>query len=207
MTHEKLIAIVLAGGKSSRMGEDKALLPIRGVPLLQQICKIAESCADAVYVVTPWQERYQDLLPHTCKFIREVYFPEEIDQTQTTLTHGPLIGFAQALTYLQTQNQAEWILLLACDLPNLQVEILQAWREQLVNVRKDAIALLAHHQKGWEPLCGFYRQSCLPGLNEFIYQGGRSFQQWLNQNTVEVLAAPNRDIFYNCNTPEDLLFD
>ncbi|BAZ41631.1 molybdopterin-guanine dinucleotide biosynthesis protein A [Calothrix sp. NIES-4101] len=205
MTHEKLIAIVLAGGKSTRMGQDKALLPIRGLPLLQQICKIAESCANTVYVVTPWQERYQDLLPHTCKFIREVYLSEEIEQK--TLTHGPLIGFAQALTYLQTQNQTEWILLLACDLPNLRVEILQTWREQLVDVRKDAIALLAHNQKGWEPLCGFYRQSCLPGLNEFIHQGGRSFQQWLNQNTVEVLAAPNPDIFYNCNTPEDLLFD
>jgi molybdopterin-guanine dinucleotide biosynthesis protein A len=172
------------------MGQDKALLPIQGVPLLQVVCSIALSCADTVYVVTPWPERYQELLPTTCWFIREV-----------PLHHGPLVGFAQGLAQVQT----DWVLLLACDLPRLRVEVLQDWAVGLNSVGQEAIALLPRHAKGWEPLCGFYRRSCLPALTDFINQGGRSFQQWLAQHSVQLLSLPEDDqMLFNCNTPADL---
>ncbi|MEA5621410.1 molybdenum cofactor guanylyltransferase [Nostoc sp. UHCC 0251] len=190
----KLTAIVLAGGKSSRMGQDKALIPIQGVPLLQRVYSIAQSCADVVYIVTPWPERYQDLLLPDCQFIREVPLSGE------SLAHGPLVGFAQGLAEVKT----EWVLLLACDLPRLRVEILQDWVTRLDRVGHDKIAALAHNPKGWEPLCGFYRRSCLPQLLEFINQGGRSFQQWLRQYPVEVLPLAEPEMLFNCNTPEDL---
>jgi molybdenum cofactor guanylyltransferase len=186
---DKLTAIILAGGKSSRMGEDKALISIQGVPLLQRIYKIAEDCADTVYVVTPWEERYQHILPPNCQFIKEAL-----------LSNGPLVGFAQGLAQVQT----DWVLLLACDLPNLRVEVLQEWANQLDDVPTKAIAALAHHIKGWEPLCGFYRRSCLPDLNEYINQGGRSFQQWLNQHSVQLLPVTEPEMLFNCNTPDDL---
>ncbi|MCC5666112.1 molybdenum cofactor guanylyltransferase [Nostoc sp. CHAB 5784] len=190
----KLTAIVLAGGKSSRMGQDKALIPIQGVPLLQRVCSIAQSCADTVYIVTPWPERYQNLLLPGCQFIREVPLSGE------PLAHGPLVGFAQGLAEVQT----DWVLLLACDLPRLRVEVLQNWVTRLDRVGDNAIAALAHNPKGWEPLCGFYRRSCLPQLLEFINGGGRSFQQWLRQYPVEVLPLPEPEMLFNCNTPEDL---
>ncbi len=203
----KLTAIVLAGGKSSRMGQDKALISIQGVPLLQRVCSIAQSCTDVVYVVTPWPERYQDLLLPGCQFIREVPLSGE------SLAHGPLVGFAQGLAEVET----EWVLLLACDLPKLRVEVLlacdlpklrvevlQDWVTRLDSVGDNAIAALAHHPKGWEPLCGFYRHRCLPQLLEFINQGGRSFQQWLRQYPVEVLPLAEPEMLFNCNTPEDL---
>lgn len=193
-TRSELTAIVLAGGKSSRMGQDKALIPIQGVPLLQRVCSIAQSCADTVYIVTPWPERYQDLLLPGCQFIREVPLARE------SLTHGPLVGFAQGLGEVQT----DWVLLLACDLPRLRVEVLQDWVTRLDSVGDNAIAALAYHPKGWEPLCGFYRRRCLPELLEFINQGGRSFQQWLRQYPVEVLPLPEPEMLFNCNTPEDL---
>lgn len=183
-----LSAIVLAGGKSSRMGKDKALLPIQGVPLLRLVCDIASALCDPVYVVTPWQERYQDLVPATCQFIREVPLP-----------HGPLVGFAQGLAQVQT----DWVLLLACDLPRLRVEVLQDWAARLNSV-EEPIALLTHHAKGWDPLCGFYRRSCLPALTDYINQGGRSFQHWLAQHPVQVLPLPDAQMLFNCNTPADL---
>jgi molybdenum cofactor guanylyltransferase len=193
-----LTAIVLVGGKSSRMGKDKALIPIKGVPLLQLVCNIAESCADQVYAVTPWEERYQHLLSPRCQFIREVLsFEETGNESQP---HGPLIGFAQGLVQVKT----DWVLLLACDLPSLRVEILQQWIDQLDNVPKEAIAALAHHAKGWEPLCGFYRRSCLPELQDFINQGGRSFQKWLDKHPVHILPLLEPSMLFNCNTPEDL---
>jgi len=184
-----LSAIVLAGGRSSRMGQDKALLPIQGVPLLCLVYSIAESCADPVYVVTPWPERYQKLLPATCQFIQEM-----------PRNHGPLVGFAQGLAQVQT----DWVLLLACDLPRLRVEVLQEWIAELNSAGK-AFALLPRHAKGWEPLCGFYRRSCLPALIDFINHGGRSFQQWLAQHPVQLLPLSEDDqMLFNCNTPTDL---
>ncbi|MEH1769913.1 MAG: molybdenum cofactor guanylyltransferase [Nostoc sp.] len=190
----ELTAIVLAGGKSSRMGQDKALIPIEGVPLLQRVCAIAKGCADTIYIVTPWPERYQNLLLPGCEFIREVPMFRE------SLAQGPLVGFAQGLAQVQT----EWVLLLACDLPRLRVEVLQEWVTRLDGVGDNAIAALAHNPKGWEPLCGFYRRHCLPQLLEFINQGGRSFQEWLRQYPVEVLPLAEPEMLFNCNTPEDL---
>jgi molybdopterin-guanine dinucleotide biosynthesis protein A len=201
-------AIVLAGGKSSRMGKDKALILIQGVPLLQLICDIADTLCNAVYVVTPTPENYQHLSLKYCQFVREVpLLQETISNSSSTkitlpLPHGPLVGFAQGLAIVQT----DWVLLLACDLPKLQVEVLQDWARELENIPQDAIAALPRHAKGWEPLCGFYRHSCLPLLNDFIAQGGRSFQAWLAQHPVRVLPLSTTEMLFNCNTPDDLAF-
>ncbi|CEJ44711.1 Probable molybdenum cofactor guanylyltransferase (MoCo guanylyltransferase) (GTP:molybdopterin guanylyltransferase) (Mo-MPT guanylyltransferase) (Molybdo pterin guanylyltransferase) (Molybdopterin-guanine dinucleo tide synthase) [Umezakia ovalisporum] len=187
----------MAGGKSSRMGKDKALISIGGIPLLQLVCSVAAGCTDHVYVVTPWPERYQDLILPNCQFIRELPFSSS---SLHFSTQGPMVGFAQGLSQVQT----DWVLLLACDLPRLQVEILTAWTTELNYVEDEAIATLVHHTKGWEPLCGFYRRRCLPQLLEFINQGGRSFQKWLNQQPIHVLSLRTPEMLFNCNTPEDL---
>lgn len=202
-----LSAIVLAGGQSSRMGRDKALLTVNGVPLLRLVYDIASALGNPVYVVTPWPERYQGLLPISCQFIQEVPLPIESasgvvsSSTKVTLPlpHGPLVGFAQGLAQVQTN----WVLLLACDLPQLQVEVLQNWAVGLDSVAEEVIALLTHHVKGWNPLCGFYRHSCLPALTDYINQGGRSFQHWLARHPVQLLPLPDAQMLFNCNTPAD----
>jgi molybdenum cofactor guanylyltransferase len=186
-----LTAIILAGGKSSRMGQDKALIEIHGIPMIQKVYQVAATCCQQVIVVTPWQEHYQKLLPHTCKFIPEVH----------TQNHAPLLGFAQALTVIETK----WVLLLACDLPNLDVETIKVWSSQLNQIEANYTAALVKHVKGWEPLCGFYHQACFPSLQAFIHQGGRSFQKWLAQIPVATLPNSNPEIFDNCNTPADVI--
>lgn len=184
-----LAAIVLAGGKSQRMGQDKALISVNGVPLLYQVCQAALHCTPNVYVVTPWVERYQTLLPPTCCLIEE----------PCTEPRGPLAGFAHGLAQVQT----EWVLLLACDLPRLQPEALRQWTMQLGSTQSE-IALLPKGGKGWEPLCGFYRVDCYPRLIVAIEQGTRSFQQWLSQERVAELSVSDRSLLFNCNTPQDL---
>ncbi len=189
-----LSAIILAGGQSSRMGQDKALITLEGEPLLQKVCKVALHCTPQVYVVTPWPERYQDILPNSCGVIQEIHTPGEPQP------HGPLLGFAQGLARVKT----DWVLLLACDLPLLQGRVLQEWANQLPRTPPEAIALLPRQQKGWEPLCGFYRRQCLSPLIQFIDRGGRSFQQWLVQHNVRELPLIDRQVLFNCNTPADL---
>jgi hypothetical protein len=71
----QIAAIVLAGGQSSRMGRDKALIEVGGVPLLHKICAAAQSCANPVYVIAPWVERYQSILPPGCQLLPEVPLP------------------------------------------------------------------------------------------------------------------------------------
>jgi molybdopterin-guanine dinucleotide biosynthesis protein A len=198
MTHDpslaaiSLSAIVLAGGKSSRMGRDKALIELQGVPLLRRVCEVALECAAIVYVVTPRTKQYQAILPPNCQLIQEQPLPGE------TLPHGALLGFAQGLIHVQT----DWVLLLACDLPQLQAAMFLKQIPGLATA--NATAVLPKSQHGWEPLCGFYRANCLPRLNAAIARGDRSFQSWLAQEQVVEMEVGDRAVLFNCNTFADL---
>ena len=194
----KVTAIVLSGGKSSRMGRDNALLEINSETLLSRTCRIALEVADSVYIVARSQEQYQKAsaqnLPHSYLVLDQQF-------------DGALVGFWQGIQAIV--NPADWILLLACDLPNLQVDILQILASQLASLPETAIAYLPRYvdetlQKQWEPLCGFYRcLQCQDSLREFINNDGRSFQKWLiNQEVIEIENVPLAMLF-NCNTPDD----
>jgi molybdopterin-guanine dinucleotide biosynthesis protein A len=197
-----LSVIILAGGQSSRMGRDKALIMVEGIPLLQRTCAIALQCSSQVVVVTSEIRDYSTIVPDRCWVIEEKLFPGK------SKPQGPLVGFAQGLVQIKTA----WVLLLACDLPRLNQDILQHWMRQLSQVG-DAIALLPQGEKGWEPLCGFYRTDCLPSLTQFMEQGGRSLQAWLAQTSVQTIQFSDdpdtrrqeQAMLFNCNTPEDLL--
>ena len=188
-------AIILAGGKSIRMGRDKALLSINNRPLLTHICTVAQDFLNSVYVVTPWSAKYQDLLPPKVQLIQENIILPNAD------SNCPLIGFYQGLQHITT----DWVLLLACDLPLLNSEAMKQWCEHLPDVSDAEIALLAYSDKGYEPLCGFYRRSCLPLLKTYIDNGGKSFQKFLAQHPVKELPICDRKILFNCNTWEDWL--
>ncbi len=189
---DKITALVLAGGESSRMGQDKALLAIKNKTLLSQICLTASECVAQVYVVTPWIEKYQEILPPDCQLIEEKLVLNAKSNT-------PLIGFAQGLKIVNTK----WVLLLACDLPQLSSSQVKQWSQILATVLPTEIALLPRHPKGWEPLCGFYRSSCLSLLESYLYDGGQSFQDWLNKYPVRELSTSDRACLFNCNTPDD----
>lgn len=184
----KIVTLILAGGKSSRMQKDKALLKINGTPLLTKIYHIAQQCTDQVYIMTPWAEKYASILPIHCNFIDE-----------SSSFQGGLMAFAKALNYIDS----DWILLLACDLPFLTVNEIKNWINSLFNISENTIAFLPRNEKGWECLCGFYRRNCQDSLQQSIKAGNRSFQRWLNQEIVEELVVQNEQIFFNCNTPQD----
>ncbi|MGF1590890.1 MAG: molybdenum cofactor guanylyltransferase [Pleurocapsa sp.] len=188
----QISAIVLAGGESSRMGRDKALLTWGGNTLLNHICLIASECAAQTYVVTPWIEKYLDVVPSSCQLVRE----KLILDSQSNI---PLIGFIQGMQLVKT----EWVLLLACDLPYLSSSQVKQWSLALATVLPTEIALLPRNAKGWEPLCGFYRRSSLASLVAYFEHGGQSFQSWLAMHPVQELSVSDRRCLFNCNTPED----
>jgi molybdenum cofactor guanylyltransferase len=193
------------------MGRDKATIDIAGVPLIRQIYNAVAACRDVVdaatdeqriltdetpslgghiYVITPWVQKYRSLLPTTCQFI-----PEQQPHS------GPLVAFSQGLESIEST----WVLLLACDLPNLTTPVVQTWIDGLPSVPAQSIAYLPRHTfKGWEPLCGFYRQSCQRSATEYLAAGGQSFQGWLKQQPVTELIVSDPHWLLNCNTPADL---
>ncbi|MGB7414174.1 MAG: molybdenum cofactor guanylyltransferase [Thermosynechococcaceae cyanobacterium] len=183
-------ALVLAGGHSSRMGTDKALLSWQGIPLLQRVCKVSAQCCPAVAVLTPWPQRYLALVDPSVQLIEEVA-PHQ----------GPLVALLQGFELISSP----WVLLLACDLPCLEAQVLQAWIGQLPS---EGLAQVPSQNGHWEPLCGFYHQHCRPQLQTFVDQGGRSFQQWLNQMPVQTLVVDDAiaPMLRNCNTHKDLEF-
>jgi len=186
-----IAAVVLAGGQSSRMGQDKARVTVQGKPMLQRVCEAAQHCAQSVIVVSPWVAQYHSMMPVGCIAL--------VEQVQGK-PQGPLVAFVQAIATVE----AEWVLLLACDLPNLDGEVLSQWADMLAQIPTDAIAYLPRSHQGWEPLCGFYHQRCRPSLQQFVDNGGRSFQRWLVSQTVQPIPAVPAQLLFNCNTPEDL---
>jgi molybdenum cofactor guanylyltransferase len=183
-------ALILAGGQSRRMGKDKALLEVEGLPLLQRIHQVASACVDQVYIVGPIRPGFP---------IDWLYLPEPQPH------QGPLLAFYHSLSQVST----DWILLLACDLPYLDVQTIQGWQKDLAQLPEAAIAYLAPREnkgpiKTYEALCGFYRDRCWPSLHRAIETGERSFQGWLA--TIEVASIPNPDphVFTNWNSPADI---
>lgn len=199
------VAIVLAGGRSSRMGRDKALLPIAGQPLLHRTCQVAIACADAVYVVTNRGDRYRSLMPAAVHLLAE---------PAAAAPPGPLVALGYALGQICTEQAVgpDWVLALACDLPNLSAAVLSSWRQELTNLAPEVVAYLPQRGDRWEPLCGFYRSSVGESMRRSGEAGGqgaqtgskgRSLQAWLHQQSVAAIPSVDDRLLVNLNTPAD----
>ncbi len=188
---DRISALILAGGNSTRMGQDKAAIAWDGVPLLRRVYNVAIACTSSTYVLTPWPDRYRDILPPDCCWLEE-----------SQPGAGPIVALAQGCQQLD----CEWIWLLGCDLPLLQADVLRQWIGQIDRLPPDSLALVPHYGDRWEPLCGFYRRSITSPLNAFLGTGGRSFQRWLPQIPVQPLSLSldEAQMLHNCNRPEDL---
>jgi molybdenum cofactor guanylyltransferase len=187
----QVTALILAGGRSRRMGTDKALSAWQGIPLIQLVFAVAKACCTDVCALTPWPERYQRLLPSGVNWLQEPH-----------TFAGPLSALALGMDAIQTP----WILLLACDMPQLDATILMQWIQVLPQT--GGMAQVPYYQNRWEPLCGFYHLDAFPSLQAFLAEYGdrASFQRWLYSIDavplgVDAAIAP---MFFNCNTPDDL---
>jgi molybdenum cofactor guanylyltransferase len=178
------------------MGADKARLLWQGIPLLQRVVQVAQQCCATVRIVTPWPERYQPLVSGSVHWCLE-----------SPGNAGPLVALAQSLKTVQTP----WVLLLACDMPQLDPAVLCRWIAQLPaqNLDSAAIAYVPYSQTRWEPLCGLYQVASRSALEAFIAEGERSFQTWLSRIPVVPIEVDDAiaPMLRNCNTPNDLVED
>jgi molybdopterin-guanine dinucleotide biosynthesis protein A len=187
---------ILAGGESSRMGVDKGLLEIAGVAMIVRAARLVESVVGApagVVVVTP--EKYRGL------GLRAI--------ADDWPGCGPLGGIATALR----ASDAEWNLIVACDLPYLT----RAWLEYLLQRARDSDAeavvpmnLTPANKRGAEPLCAVYHKGCEPAIRRGLEQGVRKVTDGLAELRVEMIEPVKWKgfdsdglLFKNVNTPAD----
>lgn len=171
---------ILAGGASRRMGRDKALLEMAGGPLLARVAGIVQGAVGSCTVVAP-AGRYEGLgLP-----VLDDLWPGE----------GPMGGILTAIE----GGGAEWSLVVAVDLPFLEIEFLRG----LVKAAQGAGRSVApvHGDGGLEPLCGVYHRGDLAKLQAFFDGGGRRVKDALRE--IGVATAPAVEgVLINVNTPE-----
>jgi len=165
------------------MGRDKALLPFRGGALAQWAARTAEEAAGNATLVGP-PERYADL---GFRVIPDL-FPGE----------GPLGGIITALR----DSSAEWNLIVACDMPEIDAPLLTRLIDLAGRSDTDVLLPLTAERRP-EPLCAVYRRTCLDVLEKAFAGGTRKVTAALE--AVRTLRLPMEEVaqFQNVNTPED----
>jgi len=174
---------VLAGGASSRMGRDKALLPMRGSTLLQQVAREVLAAAGSVTVIGP-PERYQGL---------GLTVVSDLNPGQ-----GPLGGIHTALSV----TTADWNLIVACDMPDIKASFLA---ELLSNAEASGADCLIPQNAGGrrEPLCGVYHRRCLARIASAADAGIRKVTDGLQGLRSAAWRPETSEMFTNLNTPQD----
>jgi molybdopterin-guanine dinucleotide biosynthesis protein A len=182
---------IQAGGQSRRMGQDKALLPFLGQPLIQRVVQRVAYLADEVLVTCNHPDRFRFLdLPVTPDVVPGV---------------GALGGL---YTALKTARFA-LVGVVACDLPFANPDLLKACRDILLETGADAV--IPRTETGLEPLHAVYRRdTCLPLVEAAVKAGQRRAISWQDKAEIRILTPdevrkydPRGMTFWNVNTPEE----
>lgn len=182
---DKPCGLVLMGGRSTRMGQDKSRLNYHGLPQRDYLTALlADYCAAVFWSVNP--DQVAELTDCQVQLIVDSH-PEP----------GPLAGILSAL---EACPERAW-LVVACDLPLLTHQTLTA----LVagrDTRRPATVFWDSDHSGPEPLVSIWEPTALPLLRVFVGMGQRSPRRFLQQYTRHWLTAPDAGELTNVNDPD-----
>jgi molybdopterin-guanine dinucleotide biosynthesis protein A len=178
----------MAGGKSTRMGRDKSLLKIAGIPMWQRQLGLLTSISSDVLVVAPTRPEW---LPGEAHWVAD-----EIHDG------GPMGGLATALA----QSTHRLVLILAIDMPGISGEFL----ERLSNMMApNGSGIIPQIDGRYEPLSAFYPRTALPIVKEQIFRKNYSLQTLVHRlvqaGLMQSFAVKPTDLchFRNLNRPSD----
>jgi len=193
----QVAAFILAGGSSSRMGQEKGLLELGGEPLIVRTARLIEPLVSEVTIVGS-PDRHASL---GFSVIPDRNFRS---QTGTELVRTPLVGIATALS----ATKAPWNLILACDLPYLTIEWLDWLLARAAN--SSAQIMMPRTLKGLEPLAALYRRECAAPIVAALERGVRKVTDAMAEFSMEQLSEsdwkihdPHGRVLRNMNTPSD----
>jgi len=182
---------ILAGGESSRMGREKALLEIGGEPLIVRTARLVESVTGGATVVGE------------SAAVGALGLPMLTDDWPGA---GPLGAIATALR----MAKSPWSLVVACDLPYLTKEWLEHLIARAAAREASADAVLAMNTRGAEPLSALYHKRAEPVIRAALERGTRKVTDGLASLRIEVIEPAEWKrfdsegyLFKNMNSPED----
>jgi molybdopterin-guanine dinucleotide biosynthesis protein A len=180
---------IQAGGKSRRMGQDKALVPLGGKPLIQHVVDRVMGLGEELFITTNRPERYT--------FLGLRLVEDEVPGS------GALGGLHTALK----AARGDRVLVLACDMPFISRRIL----EHILSLSNQADVVIPCHGGEYEPLHAVYARRCLSAVEAVLASGDQRIVLLFDQ--VEVLPVLDQALaeldpqglsFFNVNTPQDL---
>lgn len=182
-----LHGLVLTGGASTRMGEDKALLDRQGEPQLLATFRLLSQHVQSCFVSLRRDQREESI---------RAGLPGIFDEAEGI---GPAAGLLAAHG---AHPDAAW-LVLACDLPRLQPSTLLG----LIRARDGRHAAIAYRSAVDdlpEPLCALWEPAALASLSRQAQAGRYRLRDILESGDALLLSAPSDGVLENINTPEDL---
>ncbi len=189
MLYRDVSGVILAGGKSSRYGRNKALVQLNGTALIEWVISVLKGLFENVILITNTPQEYASLgLPMEQDIIKGL---------------GPLGGIYTALQAIPT----EYGFFVACDMPFLSPALIT----YLIDCRDEYDVVVPKIDWKIEALHALYRKTCLPEVERLIrnrqYQTIRFFDRvsvrYVDEYEVRKLD-PSLRSFLNINRPEDL---
>lgn len=188
-TAPQVSAVILAGGRSRRLGVDKALLKLNGEWLLERIANALARLTDDLLVVV--DDRHK--LGHLCL--------RTVADVQPGL--GPLGGIYSGLQAMRHERG----LLVACDMPLLDLNLLR----YMVSLSSDFDVVIPRIGDNVEPLHAVYSKACVAPIAELLQQGDLRIVHFFPRVRVRYVERAEIDAFdpqhwsfFNINTVDDL---
>lgn len=186
ITNNEITAVILAGGKSSRMnGKDKGLMNFRGQELIRHVLRVVEPRVSEVLISA---NRNIELYENFGKVIMD-----ELEDFQ-----GPLAGVSSALKVCFTR----YLLVLPCDSPLIDGELIDNLISRMGETEVDIC--VAHDGSIMHATFAIIEAKLGKSLEEFLENGGRKMALWYRQHSIERIDVSSQlEVLTNLNRPED----
>ncbi|QLK63103.1 molybdenum cofactor guanylyltransferase MobA [Enterobacteriaceae bacterium Kacie_13] len=184
MERSCITGVILAGGRSSRMGEDKGLVKVNDKPLFEHIAeRLSPQVGEILISCNQNTDRYG-------KDFRTV--PDLIQNFS-----GPLAGMLAALTVSKT----EWMLFVPCDVPGFPDNLADSFLAEIAGGQ----AVYARDPVREHPTLCLLNRSLIPALNTYLENGDRRLMIFFHDIDAKTVLFQDASHFSNLNTPEDVL--
>ena len=182
---------ILAGGKSSRMGEDKAFVNLGALPMIKHQVDLLRSCFVEVVIVTNSPGDYRDF---GCPLVSDV-----------VLGMGPLGGVYTALEHSKWPKN----FIIACDMPFPNLALIR----ELLRLSESQDVVVVRDGDYYEPLFAVYDLRCRQAIQSYLGRGGKKITGFYREEGLRVLAVDTQEArrldadlhsFFNINTRHEL---
>lgn len=180
--------VILAGGKSRRMGSNKSLLPLTGARFIDHVYRCMAALFHEVIIVTNSPDLYKEI---PCRKVPDIYYAQ-----------GSLAGLHSGLLHAKNEK----IFVVACDMPFIMPAVVK----EICSHAHQGDVVIPYSSNGHEPLHALYGKRCIPAMEQVLDAGLKRIVAFFDQvKTVELPQEtirrhdPEEKSFQNINTPED----